>query len=49
MGEGLYNHPAMMAALKKIRFDGFISVEDFRPCPAEEKYGNAIRYLRSIE
>jgi len=49
MGEGLYNFPAMMAALKKINFQGFISIEDFRNVPPEEKYASAIAYLKGIE
>jgi sugar phosphate isomerase/epimerase len=49
MAEGLYHHPALLAGLKKIGFQGFISVEDFRSAPVEEKLADALRYLKSIE
>jgi sugar phosphate isomerase/epimerase len=49
MADGLYDFSKMMAALKKASYQGFISIEDFRAAAAEEKYGDAIRYLRSIE
>jgi len=49
MAEGLYHFPAMMAALKRIGYDGFVSVEDFGDVPVEEKLSDAIQYLTSIE
>jgi len=49
MAEGLYDFTEMMACLKKANFQGFISIEDFREGPAEEKFADAIRYLRSVE
>lgn len=49
MGEGLYAYPGLMKALKERGYPGFISVEDFRSAPAEEKFGSALRYLKNIE
>jgi len=49
MAEGLYNYPGMLAGLRKIGFEGYISVEDFRSAPVEEKLADALRYLKSIE
>ena len=49
MEEGLYNYPAMLRHLRTIGYAGFVSVEDFRTVPALEKFGKAIRFLRSIE
>ena len=49
MGEGLYDYTKLMAALKKADYRGFISIEDFRSDPPEERYGSGIGYLRRIE
>ena len=49
LGQGLYDHPKLLACLKDAGFEGFVSVEDFRDCPPEEKFGEAIGYLRSVE
>ncbi len=49
LSEGLYDFGKMMDALKRIGYEGFLSVEDFRDAPAEEKYGDAIRFLKSLE
>ena len=39
----------MMADLKAVGFDGFISIEDFREMDAEEKLREGIAYLKGIE
>jgi len=49
LGEGLYDHPRLLKKLKLMGYAGFISVEDFRDAPAEEKLSNAIDYLRRVE
>lgn len=49
MAEGLYHYPAMLAGLKRIGFTGYVSVEDFRSAPVEEKLADALQYLKSIE
>lgn len=49
LGEGLFNFPAVMAQLRRIGYRHFISIEDFRAAPPEEKLADAIRYLRSLE
>lgn len=49
LGEGLYNYPELVANLRKTAYKGFISVEDFRPCPAREKLTDAIRYLKAVD
>lgn len=47
--EGLFNFPEMMGCLRKVNFNGFISVEDFRnDVPAEEKLKDAIDYLKKF-
>lgn len=49
LGEGLYDHPRLLKKLKRMGYAGFISVEDFREAPVEEKLSNAIDYLRRVE
>jgi len=49
MGEGLYNYVQMLDALKKVNYQGFISIEDFSDEAPEEKYGAALKYLKSVE
>jgi len=49
LGEGLYDHPRLLKKLKLMGYAGFISVEDFRDAPVEEKLSNAIDYLRRVE
>lgn len=49
LGEGLLHFPTLLALLHQHGYQGFISVEDFRNLPSEEKFSDAIRYLRSIE
>lgn len=50
MSEGLYDFSEMVDCLRKIKYDGFISVEDFRgDCSPEERLENAITFLRSLK
>ena len=49
MAEGLYHYPTMLAHLRRMGYEGFVSVEDFRAVPAEEKLADAIAYLRRVE
>jgi sugar phosphate isomerase/epimerase len=49
LGEGLYDYPRLLRKLKAIDYRGFISVEDFRSAPLEDKLTNAIEYLRAVE
>lgn len=49
MSEGLYDFPKMMECLRKVGYENFISVEDFRSdCSPEEKLEDAIKFLRSL-
>lgn len=48
MSEGLYDFSKMVKSLKKVGYSGFISVEDFRGIPVEERLENAINFLRSL-
>jgi sugar phosphate isomerase/epimerase len=50
IAEGLYNFPEMLRWLKNIRYQKFITVEDFRSNLSNEfKYQEAIDYLKKIE
>ncbi len=49
MAEGLYDYRRMMKKLKAMGYGGFISIEDFRPLPPEEKLSEGIAYLRRLE
>jgi sugar phosphate isomerase/epimerase len=49
MAEGLFDFPTMMAQLRRVGYRHFVSVEDFRNAPAEERLRDAIAYLRSLE
>ena len=49
MADGLYDFRRLLKKLKAIGYQGFISVEDFRPAPVEEKLKNGIEYLRAVE
>ncbi len=49
MADGLYSFPRMMRKLKALGFQGFISIEDFRALPAEEKLREGIDYLKGVE
>jgi len=48
MAQGLFDFQTMMAQLRRIGYRHFISVEDFREAPAEEKLADAIAYLQSL-
>lgn len=47
--QGLSNLPQGMADLKAVGYGGFISLEDFRSMPAEEKVREALDYLKRVE
>jgi len=49
MQDGLYSYPRMLRKLKAMGYAGFISVEDFRSLPVEQKLKEAIGYLRAVE
>jgi len=49
LAEGLYNHPRLLKKLNAINYQHFISIEDFRALPPEEKLKEGIEYLRAIE
>jgi len=49
MAEGLYSYPRMLRKLKAMGYAGFISIEDFRPLPVEQKLKEGIEYLRAVE
>ena len=50
MNEGLYNFPLAMKRLKKIGYDKFISIEDFRTnVTDEEKFSDGLAFLKKIE
>lgn len=49
MAEGLYSHPRMLRKLKAMGYQGFVSIEDFRALPLEDKLREGIAYLRSVE
>ncbi len=49
MAEGTYSHPRLLAKLKAMQYPHFISIEDFRSLPAEEKLREGITYLRAVE
>ncbi len=50
VSDGLLSMPALLSELRRVGYRGFITVEDFRSdITVEEKFGGAIRYLRSLE
>ena len=49
LAAGLTDYRQVMADLKAVGFDGFISIEDFRDMDAEEKLKEGIGYLKGIE
>lgn len=49
LAEGPYDYPKMLASLQHIGYQGFISIEDFRDLPSEEKFAEAIAYLKIVE
>jgi len=49
LADGLYDHPRLLRKLKAVGYRGFITVEDFRPLPVEEKLAEGLAYLKQIE
>ena len=49
MAEGLYDYRRLLKKLKAVSYRGFISIEDFRPAPLEEKLRDGIGYLKRVE
>jgi len=50
LSDGLIETPRLLGELRRVEYQGFITVEDFRPdLPAERKFGDALRYLRGLE
>ena len=49
LAAGLTDYRQVMADLKAVGFDGFISIEDFRDMDPEEKLREGIGYLKGIE
>jgi len=49
LAAGLTHYRQVMADLKAVGYSSFISLEDFRPMPAEEKLREGLNYLKSIE
>ena len=49
LADGLYDMPRLLRKLKAIAYPGFISIEDFRPMPLEEKLREGITYLKQVE
>lgn len=49
LADGLYDYPRLLRKLKAVGYSGFVSIEDFRNAPLEEKLESAIGYLRSVE
>lgn len=50
LADGLVSVPDLLAELRRVGYDRFITVEDLRPdVEAQAKFGAAIRYLRSLE
>ena len=49
LAAGLTDYRQVMADLKAVGFDGFISIEDFREMDPEEKLREGITYLKGIE
>jgi len=49
MAEGLYDYRRMLRKLKAMGYEGFVSIEDFRDAPPEEKLREGLAYLRRVE
>ena len=49
MAEGVYDFPRLLRKLKAVGYQGFISIEDFRAAPLEEKLRDGIEYLKRVE
>jgi sugar phosphate isomerase/epimerase len=49
LAEGLYDYPRLLKKLSATGYRGFISLEDFRAVPLEEKLREGVDYLRAVE
>ncbi len=49
MADGLYSYPRMIRKLKQMGYPYFVSIEDFRDLPAEDKLREGITYLKKVE
>jgi sugar phosphate isomerase/epimerase len=49
IAEGLYDMPRLLRKLNAVKYGGFITIEDFRSVPLEEKLREGIEYLREVE
>ncbi len=49
LAEGFYDMPRLLRKLKAVSYGGFISIEDFRDVPVEEKLREGIEYLKVVE
>ncbi len=50
LADGLLSMPDLLAELRRVGYDRFITVEDLRAdVPAEAKFAAAVRYLRALE
>jgi len=49
LADSIIDVPAFVSQLKAMDFQGFLSVEDFRETPLEEKIETQLRYLRSLD
>lgn len=50
LADGLLSTPILLAELRRVGYDRFVTVEDLRPdVEPEAKFGAAIRYLRGLE
>ncbi|HEX5415983.1 MAG TPA: sugar phosphate isomerase/epimerase family protein [Chloroflexota bacterium] len=50
LADGLISTPTLLAELRRVGYDGYITVEDFRQeLDVKEKFRRAIQYLKGIE
>lgn len=50
LSDGLIEAPRLLEELRRVDYQGFITVEDFRTdAPPEQKFAAAIRYLRALD
>ena len=49
LADGLYDHPRLFRKLRTMDYRGFITVEDFRQLPIEEKLTEGLAYLKQVE
>lgn len=49
LAEGMYDMPRLLKKLKAVAYQGFISIEDFRLAPLEERLREGIAYLKQVE